>query len=274
MYIISAVIDHEQSRVALYDRNYKLLLKKDGMPAELSKLCADVITEGGIRSADVDYVGVAVDPTAGSFASVAADLEKKINVKCCGASLMNAKALGEAYITDDVTSLLMIKIDDTVESGVVIDQKLYEGAHLRGGNVAHSVINYGGFECRCGKRGCFEAYASNSGLQRIAAEAGVAGAESITHAKLFDMNTPEAERAKELYVKYFAGGLTNLINLFQLQELVLEGPFTEAGDKIMKPMMDIILREQFTHDMPNKCNVRFSHKETDTALIGAALIGR
>ena len=88
------------------------------------------------------------------------------------------------------------------------------------------------------------------------------------------MNTPSAEQAKETYVKYLAGGITNLINLFQLREFVIEGSLVEAGDKLMTPMMDIILRDQFTHNMPNKCNVRFSENAEDTALIGAALLGR
>ncbi|MBQ9807094.1 MAG: ROK family protein [Clostridia bacterium] len=274
MYFVSAVVDKKQSAVALYDKDYKILLKKVGLSADLLKLCRDVLTEGKIKSNDVEYIGVAVDTSMGDFNAIAADLEKNSGIQCYGATLMNARALGEAYIANDVPSLIMLKVDDTIECGVVIDKKLYAGTHQRGGNVAHTVVHFGGFECACGNRGCFEAYASNSGFRRIAAEAGVEGAETITHAKLFDMNTPNAERAKELYVKYFAAAITNLINLFQLDEFVLEGPFTEAGDKIMAPMMDIILREQFTHDMPNKCAVRFSNKEADTALIGAALLGR
>jgi len=188
--------------------------------------------------------------------------------------LMSAKALGEAYVADDVDSLFLLNIEDTVDCGVVIDKKLYSGTHLRGGNVAHTVISFGGFECACGNRGCFQAYACNAGLRRIAAEAGVEGAETITHKELFDKTTPSAEQAKETYVKFLAGGITNLINLFQLREFVIEGSLTEAGDKLMKPMMDLILREQFTHNMPNKCNVRFSGKAENTALLGAALLGR
>ena len=40
----------------------------------------------------------------------------------------------------------------------------------------------------------------------------------------------------------------------------------------MEPMMEIILREQYSRGMPNKCNVRFSNTEADTALLGAALL--
>lgn len=270
MYIISAVLENEQSRFALYDKEYKLILKKNGTCADLSKLCLDVISEGGIKAADVDYIGVA----AGCCSCVPADIEKATGIKCYEASLIGARALGEAYVANDEASLIMLKIDDTVDCGVVIDRKIFSGANKLGGNLAHMVIDFDGFECTCGRKGCFEAYASNAGFRRIVTEAGIADADSLTPAKLYAMDTPAAENAKKLYVEYLTSGITTVINLFQPHELVLEGPFTEAGDAIMAPMMDIILREQYSHGMPNKCNVRFSNTEADTALIGAALLGR
>ena len=274
MHIISTVLEKEQCKVALYDQEYKLLLKKEGMRADPSELCLDVIAEGRIKPADVDYIGIAIDSAFGNPDSVAADMEKNIGIRCYGAPLMSAKALGEAYTTNDISSLLALKIDDTIECGIVIDKKIYAGTDQLGGKVAHMVIDFGGYACSCGGKGCFEAYASNSGLKRIAAESGVADAESLTHEKLFDMHTPDAERAKKLYVEYLASGITNIINLFQPHELVLEGPFTKVGDELMTPLMDIILRDQFSCNLPNKCNVRFSKSEEDTALIGAALLGR
>ena len=86
------------------------------------------------------------------------------------------------------------------------------------------------------------------------------------------MTTPEAERAKEMYVNYLASGITNIINLFQPNELVLEGSLTEAGDKLLKPTMDIVLREQYTRSLSTKCNVRFASVKEDTTLLGAALL--
>lgn len=274
MYILSVVLEKQHSRVALYDKEYKFLFKKNGMPASLSMLCLDTISEGGIKPTDIDYVGIAVDSSLGTPGSVAADLEKSIGVPCRGASHIGARALGEAYTANDVPTLLLLNIDDIVECGIVIKKELYTGSYQLGGRVGHMAIDVGGYECACGRRGCFEAYASNAGLRRIAAESGVADAVTLTHATLFERNTPEAERAKGRYVKYLASGITNIVNLFQPNELVLEGPFTEIGDQLMKPMMDIVLREQYCRNATKKWSLRFSNKEADTALIGAALLGR
>lgn len=274
MYIISAVLEKEQSKVALYDKEYKLLLKKEGNGAELSALCLDVISEGGIKQSDVEYVGIAVDGAFGAPASVAADLENMLGIKCFGESLVNARALGEAYKANDVPFLVVLEIDENIDCGIVIDKKIYSGIHKQGANVGHMVIDFGGYECTCGRRGCFQAYASNSGLKRISAEAGVSDAEAVTHKKLFAMNTDEAQCAKKRYVEYLANGITNIINLFQPNELVLEGAFAEVGDELTAPLMDIILREQYTHSMPNKCNIKFSKADADAVLVGAALLGR
>lgn len=270
MYIISAVLENNQSRVALYSDEYKLLLTKTGACTDLTKLCLDVISEGKITAADVEYIGVA----GGCCSYDPADVEKATGIKCYTAPIAGARALGEAYEANDESSVIFLKIDDTVESGIVIDKKIYSGSRELGGRFAHMVINYDGYECSCGRKGCFEAYASNSGFRRIAAEAGLADTDSLTPAKLFAMDTPVAKSVQTLYVKYLTSGITTIINLFQPHELVLEGPFTEAGDAIMEPMMEIILREQYSHGMPNKCNIRFSNTDVDTALLGAALIGR
>ena len=231
-----------------------------------------MISDAGIKADDISLAGIAANGSCEALSAVVSDIEKSIGVKCIAGSIADAKALGEAYILNDTDSLVFLKIDDTVESGIVIDKKIYTGAKNQRGNVAHMVINFDGFECACVNKGCFEAYANNSGLSCIAAECGITS--SITHAQLFAMNTPEAKKAQKLYVEYLAAGITNIINLFQPRHLVLEGPFSEAGDALMTPMMDIILREQYTHSMPNKCDIRFANTDADTALIGAALLGR
>ncbi len=274
MYIISAVLEKNAARVALYDGEYKLILKKDGAAASLSALCLDVIAEGGIAAADVSYVGVATDSAEGSLNAFAAQLEESIGIKSYGASVMSARALGEAYIANDVSDLVLVKIDDTVDGGIVIDKKVYAGVEQLGGRLGHLTVQHGGYACSCGRAGCFEAYSSNAGLRRIAKDAGVVGADALTVKALFAMSTPEAEEAQKTYVNYLACAITNIINLFQPCALVLEGPFTEVGDALMEPFMAFVLREQYTRNSPDKCDIRFSNKEIDTALLGAALLGR
>ena len=274
MYIISAVVKNNHSRIALYDQDQTLLQEKEGAFTSLSQLCLDVISEQNVKPTDIDYIGIAVDQAVGTPALVASEVEKNTGIRSLGTSVMGARALGEAHLAGDVPSLFLLKVDDTVECGIVIENKVFSGMHQLGGKIAHMVIDFDGFECACGRKGCFEAYASNAGLKRIAAHAGLSNVESLTHAKLFEMSSPEAELAKKEYIAYLAGGITNIINLFQPNDLVLEGPFTKVGQALTEPMMEIILREQYTHSLSNKCNIKLADQVQDTALIGASLLGR
>ena len=274
MYILSAVLEKDRCNVALLNEKYEILSKKSGICSAVNELCSTLLTEKGIKSDEVKYLGVGADYSYGNPCDLASQLEDKIGFKTYGASLISARALGEAYVSSDLPYLTLLKIDDTVECGIVIDKKVYAGVHQLGGRVAHFVIDFDGFECECGRKGCFEAYASVSGLRRIAREAGVEGADTLTHKELFAMNTPEAEKAKKTYIQYIGSGITNVINLFQPNDLVLEGPFTKIGDELMTELMELILREQYTHSLPNKCNIRFAKYDEDIAIIGAALLGR
>ena len=271
MYFIGAVPDKDTTKVALYDGDYRLVIRKDGA-ADVKALCLDVMEDAGISPSDVSFVGIASDtPDPDAYAL---GLEKELGIKCFCASVIGARALGEAYTSGDLSTLVLLKVDDTIDCGIVIDKKIYDGIDHKGGSIAHFVINYGGYDCECGRKGCFEAYASNKGLRHIAADAGVKDADTLTVKKLFTLDSPEAEVAKTNYVNFLACGITNVINLFQPRELVLEGEYTEVGYQLMSPLMDFLLREQYTHSAPNKCNVRTPNNESDTALLGAALIGR
>lgn len=281
MYVISIVFETDNIKAVVYGKDYDRVAVKEGgyssednAVANAATLCKSLLCECAIKAEDVEYIGAAVPQGMGALCDVAQALEREVGIKTMAEDMINAKALGEAYAAGDKSSLVMIKIEDTIESGVVIDKKIYAGVAHLGGKLAHMVINFGGYDCACGRKGCFEAYASNGALKRIASEAGVADAEEITAAKLFAKCDSAAEAAKEEYVSYLANAITNVINLFQPQELVLEGSFTEAGDALMKPLMDIVLREQYSRDLPDKCNVRFANTDVDTTSIGAALIGR
>lgn len=269
MYIIGAYIDSEISKVALYDSEYKLVSRRDSSD-DIKDLCLEIMAEEGIGKNEIGYIGIAAKDSD----AIASRLENELGIKCYGSSVISARALGEAFTSGDLSTLVLLKIDDTVECGIVIDKKIYNGVDGKGGMVAHFVIDCDGYECRCGRRGCFEASATDVALKRIAADAGVEGAENITPKALYAIDSPEADKAKETYKNYLACGITNVINLFQPRELVLEGEYTEVGYQLMAPLMDFLLREQYTHSAPNKCNVRTPNNESDTALIGAALLGR
>lgn len=274
MYTVSVLINGEKTSVAIYNESYGLIASIEsesiGNADKICELSIGLMSEVGIDKQDVKHVGIVCDCASADL--LASLVEEKIGIPTLAEGTFNAEALGEAYLSGDKSFLVSIRISDTVECATVIEKKLFKGHSGLGGRIAHMVIDVGGYECECGRRGCFEAYAGIKGLRRICADAGVDGADIMTPALLFTMKSGEAKLAQKQYTEHLAAAITNVINFFQPDELVLEGDFLEAGEALTSPMTEIILREQYSRTMDNKCNVRRANDKKTTALLGAALL--
>ena len=78
----------------------------------------------------------------------------------------NAAALGEVRFGagDNCETAIMLTLGTGVGCGVVLNGQLFEGNEGKGAELGHSTLILGGRKCGCGRKGCFEAYASASGL--------------------------------------------------------------------------------------------------------------
>lgn len=281
MYIIGAVIGEKNVKAALFGEDHKIIAtgeksfccapKAADALAELSKA---IISDNNIKAEDVAFIGAALPFDMGSACEFAKSVEEKTGIVSVADELFGAKAKGEAFLSGDVSSLALISVGDRVESGLVIDKKIFTGIDGLGAKLGHIVIDTDGYKCACGRKGCFEAFASNGGAKKIAADFGIGDAENMTVEKLFSMNDDKAEAAKEFYVKYIACAITDVINLFQPNVLVLDGVFSKVGDALMIPMMKIVDCDQYASSLPEKTIVRFATADVDTALLGAALIAK
>ena len=70
----------------------------------------------------------------------------------------NAAAWGEflAGSGRKAKSMVMITLGTGVGGGIIIDGKLFSGSNFAGGEIGHTVIVVDGYECTCGRNGCFE----------------------------------------------------------------------------------------------------------------------
>lgn len=183
----------------------------------------------------------------------------------------NCAALGEATVGAAKTakSMLMVTLGTGVGGGIVIDGKLYTGCNGIAGELGHIVIQQEGEPCNCGRKGCLEAYASAASLVKFAERALKEGRESslATHAgslnaKLIcDAVDAGDALAKELFDEYcrrLACGLSNFINIFQPECIVLGGGLAGYGEKLLEPLRRLTSPEIF-------------HGQPDTQIIGAML---
>ncbi|MBR2209089.1 MAG: ROK family protein [Synergistaceae bacterium] len=167
----------------------------------------------------------------------------------------DAAALGEvvAGSAKGAKSALIITLGTGVGSGVVINEKIFPG------EFGHMVIAYNGRECTCGRKGCFEAYSSATGLINMTKEAiaknpsgtlaEVAKSEgSVSGQTVFnaaDKGDKEAEKVIDEYLEYLACGLANLINGLLPEVVSLGGGIAKQGERLLAPLRVKVEREVF-----------------------------
>ena len=171
-----------------------------------------------------------------------------------------------------------------VGGGAVLDGKLYTGFNYAGMEAGHMVIHQGGRQCTCGRKGCWEAYASATGLIRSTREAMEAHPDSALWAYA---PTPEAVNGKtafdaaqagdaaaravvEGYVADLACGILNLINLFQPETLCVAGGVSKQGENLLGPVRKILDAEEFTRDSARRTRLCLAQLGSEAGVIGAA----
>lgn len=145
---------------------------------------------------------------------------------------------------------LVVTLGTGIGGGVIVRGSLFRGANNFAGEIGHMVIDPNGRPCPCGKRGCWERYASGSGLGRTARDAALAGrAQRVVELAGGD---PELVRGEHVVLAagegdeqaavifeqvayWLALGLANLANLLDPEIIVLGGGLVEAGEVLVRP---------------------------------------
>lgn len=206
----------------------------------------------------------------------------------------NVAALGE-YLAGgyNVQSFVMVTLGTGVGSGIILDGKLIKGINFAASELGHTVIKMGGEQCTCGRRGCFEAYASATALIRDARrmlekESTDKQAESSAILKLCggDMEKLEAkhifdavklgdEAAGELfsnYAEYLAEGIANIINILQPELICIGGGVSKAGDMLLEPVKEKVAGKIFSKNSAKNTDIKLARLDNDAGIIGAALL--
>ncbi len=191
----------------------------------------------------------------------------------------DAAALGEVVSgsAKGAKRALIITLGTGVGTGVVVNEKILPG------EFGHMVIAYGGRPCTCGRKGCFEAYSSATGLINMTKEAiakhpgGVLADTAklegeVSGRTVFDAVEKGDEIAKKVideYLEYLACGIANLINGLQPEVVSLGGGVAKQGEKLLAPLRVKVEREVFKGLMLPKivcCTLGYK-----AGLIGAAM---
>lgn len=201
----------------------------------------------------------------------------------------NCAALGEhtCGAAEGKKNVIYITLGTGVGAGIILNGKIFDGSFGGGGEAGHMVIVAEGEECSCGRKGCWEAYASASALMREGRIAAakypnsqiynlVDGNIKLIDAKTVfdaaDLKDPVAEEILDRYIKYVAIGLVNLVNIFQPEEVVIGGGICAQGDKVIEPVTKILEERVYGGEL--KSTVSIASLGNDAGIVGAAMLGK
>ncbi|TDE48619.1 ROK family protein [Nonomuraea mesophila] len=151
------------------------------------------------------------------------------------------------------STMLYLTVSTGVGGGAVIGGRLHRGAAGNGGELGHVMVRPGGRACSCGRRGCLEAYASGTSIAERAREAIAAGRTSSLSA----IELPTAEDvslaaaagdalATEIWnetTEALGTAITDLVNAFEPELVVLGGGVTRSGARLLDPVTAAVARD-------------------------------
>lgn len=205
----------------------------------------------------------------------------------------NAAAWGEAVAgaAKGSKSSVMITLGTGVGGGIIDGGKVFKGFNSAAGELGHIVIEVDGKPCSCGRKGCWEAYSSATGLINMTkeklAECEAQGRKTVMTEQVaqrgkvngrtaFDGMRAGDEAATEVvnkYVKYLASGLASMINIFQPEVLSIGGGVSNEGQYLLDLVTPLVREQQYGTNLVPLTDIRIATLRNDAGIIGAAVLG-
>jgi len=201
----------------------------------------------------------------------------------------NAAAYGEykAGAGRDARDIFYIGIGEAIGGAIILDGKLWLGASGCAGEIGHITINTEGAECECGNTGCLETVASGPNIVRRARErldrdstsslsSLAAMEEGFTAGDL----AREAKNGDDFSIMMIertgvsiGTAVASMINLLSIERIILGGAIMDAGDLILKPIIEEARKRSFQPCF-EATTIVAAELGADGVAIGAALLAR
>ena len=201
----------------------------------------------------------------------------------------NAAAFGEvlAGAGKGYSDVVVVTLGTGVGGGIIIGGKIYTGFNFCGAELGHTVIEFNGRQCGCGRKGCFEAYSSATALINMTREAMEADSgskmweickgelDNVDGRTAFDgmrAGDAAAKGVVDMYIEYLGCGLTNIVNTFQPELLLIGGGICSEGETLTVPLNEIIRRDSYCIDEKQSTKLDVCRLGNDAGIIGAAFL--
>lgn len=196
----------------------------------------------------------------------------------------NCAALAEvkAGTAKGYKNAILVTLGTGIGSGIILNGKIYSGRCGSGTEIGHILIDHNGEQCSCGRKGCWDAYASVTSLIVQAKRAALQRPESmlnslteITGKSIFEVANTGDVTAKAVvaqYCHYIALGVSNIVNIFAPDVILLGGGVSAQGEKILAPVRKYIRENCFDKREDAMPQLGIASMGNDAGIIGAAAL--
>lgn len=271
--------------------------------ADLLTLCDEIIEKANIDVSQVTTIGIGtpgnVDPHANRVifgnnipSFTGADFDEIVKSHFPHMELYldndaNVAVLAEVLCgaAKGRKNVLMVTLGTGVGGGIIIDGKICQGFNGAAGEIGHIIIEHDGVPCNCGRRGCWEQYASVTALVRETQEELKKYPNSIIHknkSKISGLTAFDAMRCGDecgkaivdKYIEYIGIGLVDMINVLQPEIVIIGGGISKEGDYIILPLREYVKKNVYTSSIPEfpQTEIVAAKMGNDAGIIGAALL--
>ena len=171
-----------------------------------------------------------------------------------------------------VRNLLYVSVSSGLACGVVIDGSLYRGGTNTAGQFGHIPVDLNGPECRCGRRGCWDLYASdNATIARYKSMSNATVKRGVTMRRIVELEEsgdPAATEAIRETARYLGAGIAGLVNGLDPEVIVIGGEITKAWG-VVEPIITQEVRRNLLSPGARAIPIRRSTFDVRPSLKGA-----
>lgn len=270
----------------------KLVSQVEQVVRELRGLNSNIETVGiavpGLVNRTTDRVIASRDLPSTVREDLHSEFTKAAGVRVEIENDANAGAYGEYKVGAGRGSrdMFYVTIGEGIGGAIILNGKLWTGASGFAGEFGHITIDTEGLECDCGNTGCLETVASAPNIVRRANERlyrdGTSSLSRLAINKNFtaDDVAHEAKNGDDFSLmmiertgKYIGTGVASVLNLLNIERVVLGGGVMDAGELILKPILQEARRRAFQPCF-EATQILAGTLGPDAASIGVAMLAR
>lgn len=301
--IVAAVVDKRFNIIAKAKTPTAMPRSAEEIFDDIAKVSKEAMEQANITIDDIESIGLGTPGTVNSDGII--EFANNLNFDHIPAKQMlvdrlgdkpvyaandaNCAALGEAYAGcgNGSKNFIAVTLGTGVGSGIIVDGKIVTGVNNAGGECGHMVIVIDGEPCSCGRKGCWEAYASATALINQTKAAMDKYPDSVMHelakteGKVSGRTAFDAMRRGDIagikvvnqYIKYVACGIINLVNAFQPEIICVGGGICNEGETLLRPLRRYIESERYSVYSKIQTKIMKAELGNDAGIIGAAILG-